>query len=163
MTWCRTVTLATAAIGIWYVITGKALTKYMIVLAAAMSALWVIFYNYDYNSHDQIKIGRLNLMTWVAWTVGLLAVGLWWCYLRTSTKLSLTQRIAVTAGVWFVAILGIEWIGYNMMNIRLKSDYPGLFGLNLMHGPEYLKVYYLSAWAIFLLILNSTSDKVLCV
>ena len=154
MTWCRTLTIVFALIGAWFAVTGKPITRYMILLAAVISAAWVMFYNYDYNSHDQIKIGRLNLMTWVAWTMGLLAVGMWWFYLGDMTDLSVLTRIAITGAMWFVAIIAIEWIGYNLMNIRLKSNYPGLFGMNLMHGPDYLKVYYLSAWAIYLFVLN---------
>ena len=156
MTWCRTLTLVFAIIGAWFAVIGTPITRYMILLAAIMSMIWVCWYNYDYNSHDQIKIGRLNLMTWVAWTVGLLAVGMWWFYLAETSGLSFIQRLGITAGLWFIVMLLIEWIGYNVLNIRLKSDYPGLLGLELMHGPAYLKVYYLSAWAVYLFILNQS-------
>lgn len=161
MTWCRTLTLVFAIIGAWFAIIGTPLTRRMILLASLMSFIWVTWYNYDYNSHDQIKIGRLNLMTWVAWTIGLLAVGMWWFYLEETTDLSFIQRLAITASLWFIIMIIIEWIGYNILNIRLKSDYPGLFGMSLMHGPDYLKVYYLSAWAVYLFILyrlNCTPD-----
>jgi hypothetical protein len=154
MTWCRTLTLVFGIVGAWFAIIGTPLTRYMILLAAIMSAAWVMWYNYDYNSYDQIKIGRLNLMTWVAWSVGLFAVGLWWMYLSQMTDLTFVQRLAITAAAWFLVITVIEWIGYNVLNIRLKSNYPGLFGMELMHGPQYLKVYYLSAWALYLFMLN---------
>lgn len=154
MTWCRTLTLVFAIIGIWFSVIGTPQTRHMILLAAVMSAIWVTWYNYDYNSYDQIKIGRLNLMTWVAWSVALLAVGMWWYYLAEMTELNFIQRLGITAALWFVIMIIVEWIGYNILNIKLKSNFPGLFGLELMHGPDYLKTYYLSAWAIYLFMLN---------
>lgn len=150
MTWCRTLTIVFALIGAWFALVGTSRTRHMIIVAAIMSAVWVSWYNYDYNSPDQIKIGRLNLMTWVAWTVGLLAAGMWWCHLSEITDWSVLMRLAVTAVAWFVCIIAIEWIGYNVLNIRLKSCYPGLFGMELMHGPTYLKMFYLTAWLLYL-------------
>jgi hypothetical protein len=97
----------------------------------------------------------LNLMTFVAWTCGLLAVGLWWNWLSKNTKMSLTQKLILTGALWTAAIMGVEYIGYNWMKIRLDSNYPGLFGLDLMHGPAYLKTYYLTSWAIFLFLAYS--------
>ncbi len=160
MTWNRVVTIALGLTGIWYALTGKSFTKRLLIIASVMSALWVMFYNYDYNSDDQIKIGRLNLMTFVAWTCGLLAVGIWWCWISQNTEWSLAKKLIVTGVLWTVSIMAIEWIGYNWMKIRLNSDYPGLFGLNLMHGPQYLKMYYLSAWAAFLFLAFSPSSPV---
>ena len=158
MTWCRTITIAAAAVGLWFVLTGQPQTRKLILVAAVLSAAWVWFYNYDYNSPDQIKIGRLNVMTWVAWTVGLAFAGMWWFWLQRSTELTFIQRIGLTAVVWTIAIMIIEYIGYNYMNIQLTSNYPGLFGLELIHGPRYLQFYYLTAWVWYLIMLSSVTE-----
>lgn len=150
MTWCKVTAIVLSLLGLWYGITGQPSTRKMLLIAAVMSGVWVTFYNYDYICEDQIKIGRLNLMTFVAWTCGLLAVGFWWQWLSQKEGMSTTQKLLLTGVLWTAAIMAIEYVGYNWMNIQLKSDYTGLFGLKLMHGPPYLKVYYLSAWAIFL-------------
>lgn len=143
-------------IGIWYAFTGQPATQKLLLYAAAMSFVWVSWYNYDYNASDQVKVWRLNITTWILWTVALLSVGIWWSFLGSmcGSSLTLVQRLAITGVLWTAIIMIVEWIGYNVLNIRLKSNYPGLFGLKLMHGPVYLKVYYLTAWLIFLLLVH---------
>lgn len=152
---CKALTYIVGAIGVWYAVTGQPLTQKLLLTAAAISFVWVWWYDYDYKSPDQIKIGRLNLMTWVCWTVALMAVGLWWIYLETNTNLSLVQSLVLTAFVWTALMMIVEWIGYNVLKVQLKSCYPGLFGLNLMHGPKYLKVYYLTVWAFYLFLIKN--------
>ena len=127
------------------------LTSRLLIIASIMSFLWVWSYNYNYTCF-QIKIGRLNLLTYMAWVAGLVMVGLWWDYINKNTNWSFSKRFLITGVLWFIAIITLEWIGYNKMNIQLDSDYPGLFGMELMHGPGYLKLYYLTAWALYLYI-----------
>jgi hypothetical protein len=148
--WCRRLTILFSAIGAWYVATGKESTRQMMFLAALLSGIWVYWYGYDYRSSDQLRVDTFNVTTWICWTMGLLAVGFFYQALKNRTGLTLVQRVALTAALWTVGIMIVEWIGYNKMGIKLKSNYPGLFGLELMHGPWYLKVYYLTVWALFL-------------
>jgi hypothetical protein len=132
---------------------GTLKTQHIVLVAAMMSAIWVTWYGYDYNAEDQILIGgRFNLMTWIIWTVGLVAVAMFYIYLKPT--MSFVQRVWLVGVLWSVSVSAIEWIGYNLCGIRLKSKYPGLLGMDLMHGPFYLKFYYLTAWAIFLTILD---------
>lgn len=155
MTWCRKVTQMLGALGAFIALTGKETTQQMLILAAIISGVWVWWYGYDYKSQDQIIVGgRFNVMTWVCWTLGLLAAG-WFYQALKRAKISLPRRVMITGAVWIAAIMAVEWWGYNKLDIQLKSNYPGLFGLNLMHGPWYLKLYYLTAWAIFLSFMGS--------
>ncbi len=152
--WCGTLTYV--SLGILFVLSmiGSCQTQYIIFVAAIMSAIWVTWYRYDYNSEDQILLfGRFNLMTWIVWTVGLITAAMFYNHL-VDEGFSLPQRVWLTAVLWSVCISAIEWIGYNLCNIKLKSNYPGLLGLDLMHGPWYLKIYYLTAWAIFITVLG---------
>lgn len=148
--WCRRLTTILGALGIWFAVTGKESTRQMMFIAALIAGIWVYWYGYDYRSPDQLRIDTFNVTTWVCWTLGLLAAGFVYQAIKRNTSLSLVQRVALTGVLWTVSIMVLEWIGYNKMNIKLKSNYPGLFGLELMHGPWYLKVFYLSAWAVFL-------------
>lgn len=127
------------------------LTYRLLIIASIISFFWVWFYNYNYTCF-QIKIGRLNVMTFLAWTIGLTLVGLWWDYINKNTDWSFTKRFIITGLLWFVAITSLEWVGYHIMKVQLNSNYPGLFGMDLMHGPDYLKLYYLTIWMPFLYI-----------
>lgn len=152
---CKALSYILGSLGMWCAVTGNALTRRLILIAAIISFAWVCWYNYDYKSDDQIKIGRLNVMTWVCWTLSLFAVGLWWNYLENTTNLSFTQRVVLTTVMWTLGMIAGEWFGYNVLKVQLKSNYPGLCGFNLMHGPKYLKVYYLTAWAFYLFIIKN--------
>lgn len=152
--WCRTLINVSMIIIFCIFVIGSSSTKKMLLIAALMSAIWVAWYGYDYNSEDQILIGgRLNVMTWVIWTVGLVAMATFYMSLKNN-EMSFPKRLWLTGVIWCLSIVGIEWIGYNLCNIKCKSNYPGLLGLKLMHGPWYLKFYYLTAWALFLTFLN---------
>ena len=96
----------------------KELTYKLIIIASIMSFIWVWFYNYNYTCF-QIKVGRLNLMTFIAWTIGLVCVGLWWDYINKNTNWSFIKKLMITAGAWITAMMAIEWIGYNIMKIQL--------------------------------------------
>lgn len=153
--WCRTLTYV--ALGILFVMSmiGSSHTQHIILVAALMSAIWVVWYGYDYGTDDQILVaGRFNLMTWILWSVGLFAMAMFYGQLK-SDDMHPAQRIWLTGVLWCVSLCAIEWIGYNMCGIRLKSNYSGLLGMDLMHGPWYLKVYYLTSWALFLTFLNA--------
>lgn len=146
---CRMTTCVAAIVlclVFWY---GLPTTQYLLLVAGLMSAVWVTWYGYDYRSSDQILVGRLNVTTWVIWTVGLVLAGLFYIYLKTHTDFGFAQRIGTVAFLWSALCMILEWIGYNVLEIKLKTNYPGLFGLELMHGPWYLKLYYLTAWILF--------------
>ena len=152
--WCRIVTYAIGALNAWIALTGTDKTKQTMVLAAVMSGVWVYWYGYDYRTEDQIRIGRFNVMTWVVWVFVLVFTSFVYARLK-SAGVQLRKRIAIIGTLWVTGTLLVEWIGYNVCDIALKSNYPGLFGMKLMHGPWYLKVYYLTVWVAFLTLLNA--------
>jgi len=152
--WCKRLTLLFGAINVWLAFAGKESTRQMLFIAALLSGIWVYWYGYNYCSADQVCVDTFNVTTWVCWTVGLMAVGFFYRALRRTTGVSFVQRVLLTGILWTVSVMIIEWIGYNKLGIKLKSNYPGLCGLNLMHGPWYLKLYYLTVWTLFLSLLG---------
>lgn len=152
--WCRRVTWLFGSLGVWYATYGSENTKQMLFISALLSGIWVYWYGYDYRSPDQVRVDTFNVTTWVCWTLGLMGVGFFYQAIKRRTKMSFFQRMAITAVLWVITVLVIEWVGYNKMGIKLKTNYPGLFGLELMHGPWFLKVYYLTVWALFLSLLG---------
>lgn len=127
----------------------------LILMSAVMSAAWVGWYGYIYKSPDQIMIAkRFNVTTWVMWTLILTAGGMVYRYMKRNTSLTFLQRVFFAGAMWTLVIMILEWIGYNVFKVQLKSKYPGLWGFKLLHGPWYMKVYYLSAWAILLTVLG---------
>ncbi len=150
---CRAATFVAALILALLLFFGHQETQHMVFIAGLLSATWVSFYGYDYRSPDQILLGRLNVTTWTLWTVGLVVGAMFYEYLKIQ-GFTLPQRVVMTAIGWTIVCMAVEWIGYNILKIKLKTNYPGLFGLELMHGPNYLKVYYLTAWILFFTLLG---------
>lgn len=157
MVWCKNLVYIFVALGLWFVYTGSPKTRDMLIVSAVLSVAWVAWYQYDYRNKDQIIFGGeggLNVMAWSAWTMALLGVGLFYNSLK-KMNFTFVMRLVITGGLWTLLLMLGEWIGYNVLNIKLKSDYPGLFGLELIHGPWYMKTYYLTAWAIYLYLIGA--------
>ena len=95
---------------------------------------------------SQLSLGVMAVLMFVLATLA---------YERMKTSgVGFVKRVALMAVSWTVSLCVIEWIGYNVCKIQLNSNYPGLCGMNLMHGPWYLKTYYLTAWALMLTIIG---------
>lgn len=147
--------LTYGATGILFLLNEMRPSTRLILMAAIMSAAWVGWYGYNYRSPDQIMIAkRFNVTTWLMWTLILTAGVLVYRYMKRNTTLTFWTRVIFAAIMWTLVIMILEWIGYNVFKIQLTSNYPGLWGFKLLHGPWYMKVYYLTAWAILLTILG---------
>jgi hypothetical protein len=150
--WCRGFAIALTTLIGYLGLRSSAERRKMLCVAAAIALAWVWWYGYDY-SCKQFIVGGVNVMTWSAWTLGLFVAGVFYAT-RKAQGIDFWKRIALIAGLWFAVMLAIEYVGYNWCKIQLKSNYPGLFGLPLMHGPWYLKIFYLFAWVLYFTLLG---------
>lgn len=131
----------------------KVLNVRSVLLAAAVSAVWVLQSRiYHYRLGDQFFLG-LNVFAFVMWTAGLYT--LQYIYSKVLKKEPLFRACLV---YWTVLIV-MEWVGYNLLKIQLASNYSGLFGMNLLHVPTFAKVYYLAAGPGFLLLYDLLFGK----
>lgn len=124
-----------------------------LVVAFFISLFITSYFNYEYESFN-LMIGKINIFPLVCWTVGL--VFLREIYERISFKKFKFLKICLI--YWAVLIL-IEYLGYNFFGIRLNNNYPGLFGMSLMHSPIFLKIFYFVAGPIYLLITDYLKVK----
>jgi hypothetical protein len=117
-----------------------------IVLAAIITALWVGFSGvYAYRETNIVFLG-FNLFPFFAWTAGLVLLKAFYDKLG---KLKYLKAVML----YLALLLALEFIGYNYLGVRLASNYPGLFGLELMHAPWYSQLYYLIIGPVYLLLL----------
>lgn len=114
-----------------------------IYFAALISFMWVFFTGlYGYRGNNYV-IGGLNLFAFFAWTTGLVLVKKIYDFFKFKGK------------YWFFIIfyiasmISLEYIGYNLWNIKLTTHYPGIFGIEAMHMPWWCKTYYLTVGLIF--------------
>jgi hypothetical protein len=123
-----------------------------LIIAFLIALAWTSYYTYKYTTSN-LLIEKINLFPLVCWTFGLVLLREF--YERMSGKLKLLR---VT--ILYLIILGFtEFIGYHLLGIRLNSNFPGLLGLDIIHGPLTLKIFYLTAGPIYLLITDYLKVK----
>jgi len=115
-----------------------------LVIAFFLALIVTSYYNYFYTTSN-ILIGRINLFPLVSWTFGLLLLRE--LYVRINIKYEMILFILF----YLALLLSLEYIFYNFFGVRLYSNYPGLFGLNLMHAPMGMKFFYIVAGPVYLL------------
>jgi hypothetical protein len=114
-----------------------------IYLAAAISFLWVLLSGlYGYRGGDYSIFG-LNLFAFFAWTTGLVLTKKVYDFFKFKKKYWLFVI------VYIVIIFTLEYVGYNFWDIKLTTNYSGLFGLEAMHMPWWGKMYYLTIGLLF--------------
>lgn len=127
--------------------------KQELIIAATVSALWVLLTGfYTYADHNFVFLG-LNIFSWVAWTAAFVIIK------EVYEALPKKNRLAQTALIWAVAIIVLEYVGYNIFGIQLTSAYPGFLGLDLLHVPLWAQIYYLTAGTAFAYITTKLGVK----
>lgn len=114
-----------------------------------LSLLWVGLSNlYNYSDANYVYAG-INLFAFFSWSVWLnVCYMVYHKYKKQFTKLQLY-------GLYVVVLFTVEYIGYNILKIQLASNYPGIFGLPLLHVPLFGQLYYLFVGVVFIYIINT--------
>ena len=123
-----------------------------LVVAFLIAIAWTSYYLYEY-THSNLMLGKINLFPLVAWTFGLV-------FLREIyERLKGRHRLAKATIIYLLGLFVVEYIGYYLLNIRLDSSFPSLLGLGIIHATLLLKVFYLTAGPIYLLITDYLKVK----
>ncbi len=116
-----------------------------LIIAFLISIALTSYYYYEYTTTN-IFLGEINIFTLVSWTFGLVLLR------EIYERINIKNRFLIIYVFYLIALFLFEYIGYYLLNIRLNSNYIGLFGLGIIHGPIGLKVFYLLAGPVYLLI-----------
>jgi hypothetical protein len=123
------------------------------IIAFLISFGWVSWSGlYNYSANNTFFYG-INLFPLICWTAGLVALR------ETYERLKGPNKFWIATGMYIAAIIGLEWVGYNMWGIQLASTYPGLFGFPLMHMPLYGQIFYLLSGPVYLKITDYLGVK----
>lgn len=115
-----------------------------ILLALGISCVWTWMYRYEYIGDNIFIYSRMNIYPLVLWTCGLTG-------LYIIERHWIRKRSIIFAVLCYIALLfALEAIGYHLLNIRLASSYPGLWKLDIIHGPPFLQLFYILAGPIYL-------------
>ncbi len=111
-------------------------------LSLVISLIWVGSYGYRYNA-SYFNSVPVNWLALLLWTWGLCATLQVHRFMELWVK-GFWIALPLTWAVYFVCLLGIEHIGYNILEIRQVTS-EGPLVLGLIHGPLVMKVYYIFA------------------
>lgn len=134
--------LGSIALLIYLFFSNKKNRKY-IYISAVISFIWVFFSGlYGYRGSNYVVLG-LNLFAFFAWTAGLVLVKKMYDFFEFK------KRYWLFAIFYIASMILLEYIGYNIWNIKLSTHYSGIFGIEAMHMPWWGKTYYLTIGLIF--------------
>ncbi len=126
------------------------ITKLLIyfILTFLISLTWVKFSKiYTYRKKNIFILG-INFWAVVWWVAGLFSISILY------ELFSFKYKLIVLIILYWAGLLVSEYIGYHILNIKLETNHPGLFGLNIIHVNNYSKVYYILIGPVFLLLIT---------
>ncbi len=131
-----------------YIIQKKKIGK--IIIIALFFALFITsYYNYEYTK-DNIKIGHINLFPLVAWTMGLVLVK----KVYDKTKGNKYLKFAKICLTYWIFLFSLEFLGYWIFGIKLNSNFSSLLGLGVIHAQFGMKLFYVFAGPIYILVVD---------
>lgn len=133
---------------LWALAKYKKTIVFPLALALVISALWTYTYQYEYAGENFFVLGRINIYPLILWTAGLTGLAIIqrrWIY---------NQSVLLTTLVYITILFIGEAIGYHSLNIRLATHFPGLWNLDIIHGPAFLQLFYIVAGPLYLGVLR---------
>lgn len=123
-----------------------------LLIAFLISLSWTFYYGYNYKGTNLYLLGKINVFALLAWTAGLMI--LFQVFLLLQKKFgSKWKALGLSHLVYLALLFPMEWFGYNVLEIQMTSSFHGLFNLELIHGTTTMKVYYVLAGGLYILLL----------
>ncbi len=123
-----------------------------LIIAFLLSLIITSYHLYEYNNFN-IFIGRINLFPLVSWTFGLVILR------EIYEKFTMKGKLLVASSLYLLILFLVEYTGYHILNIQLKTNFPSLIGLGIIHAPLYMKIFYILTGPIFLAITDYLKVK----
>lgn len=123
-----------------------------LVVALLIALIITSYYLYKYTTSN-IMIGRINLFPLVSWTFGLVLLR------EIYEKQKIKYKFIISSLIYLIGLFIVEYVGYYLLNIKLNSNFESLFGLGIIHAPVAMKLFYLFAGPIYLLITDYLKVK----
>jgi len=122
-------------------------------IVAFLIAVTLTSYHYYQYTTVNLMFGKLNLFPLISFTFGF--VLLREAYERIKGK----YKLVIATLIYLLVLFSVEYIGYNFLGIKLDSNYPSLLGLDFMHAPTLMKIFYLIIGPIYLVITDYLKVK----
>jgi len=122
-----------------------------VILAFLFALIITSYYVYEYKTGN-IMLGKINLFPLVSWTFGLVLLR------EIYEKMNGRKMIKISLFYW-IGLFLVEYLGYYLFNIQLNSNYPDLFNLGVIHAPIGMKLFYVLAGPVYIMITDYLLEK----
>lgn len=126
----------------------KRATMTPLIFALFVALAWTAYYRYEYIGGNIFLFNQINLYPLVLWTVGLTALQL------IHAGLERRYGLVATTVLYLAVLAALETVGYHLLNIRLTTNYTSLLGLGIIHAPLVMKIFYVLAGPVFILLMQ---------
>jgi len=136
----------------------------ILMVAFLVGSIWFFLAKemYHYNEKIGVKFLGMSLFPLVAWTAGLVA----FYYLSNAVLESAPQffdsrykKIVFGFIFYSMLIIAVESFGYNVLGVKLLSNYSGFSFCNCFHAPLWMQVMYFLNGYIFIGLSELVLDK----
>ena len=123
-----------------------------LIVAFLLAILIASFHFYEYTTPN-LFIGKVNLFPVISWTFGLVLLR------ELYEKLNKKYKLAKITLIYILGLFLVEYIGYYLLNIQLKTNFTSLLGTGIIHAPLWLKITYLLIGPIYILLTDYLKVK----
>jgi hypothetical protein len=103
------------------------------------------FHFYEYTTPN-LFIGKINLFPVISWTFGLVLLR------EIYERLHHKYKLIYLSIAHVITLFLVEYIGYYLLNIQLKTSFTSLLGTGIIHAPLWLKITYILMGPAYILI-----------
>jgi hypothetical protein len=122
-------------------------------MALILSTAWTSIYRYEYIGENIFLFDRINIYPLALWTCGLTGIYI------LQQKIGKKQNFILATILYCILLVSLEAFGYYFLDIRLATHYTSLWNTGIIHGPAYLKLFYILAGPAYLLILKKITSR----
>ncbi len=123
-----------------------------LIIAFLFAFALTAYFVYEYTTPN-LMFGRINLFPLISWTFGL--VLLREIYERVNRK----NRFLIVSLLYLALLFLVEYAGYYLLGFRLNSSFPSLLNIGVIHAPLGIKIFYVFAGPVYLLITDYLKVK----
>ncbi len=123
-----------------------------LIVAFFIALIITSYYIYEYTTPN-IFVGKINLFPLISWTAGLVLLR------EIYEKLKSKNKLAAIIVIYTLSLFFLEYIGFYILNIRLKSNLSSILGLGIIHAPLPMQLFYLLAGPFYIIITNYLKVK----
>ena len=124
-----------------------------LIIAFLFALIPSLYHFYQYTTYNIILLDRINLYPLICWTAGLVLLR------EIYEKMNIKHKLLLITTIYLFILFTLEFIGFYLLGIRLDSNYPSLLGIGILHISMPMKIFYLTAGPLYLLVTDYLKVK----